>query len=134
MGRADALPADAESAVRLARTLVMEKIIDAKQLPQGAMRSDAEEELVKLRTRMDNLSLKITQLKVDTSMRRTAVNLPREFEQVATAEREVKKVVAAAGPLAEDVLEKEIPQKVKDACAATLKVEKAAAKFAVDAR
>jgi len=135
LDRADALPADAESAVRLARTVVMEKIIDAKQLPQGAMRSDAEEELVKLRTRMDVLSLKITQLKVDTSMRRTAVHLPKEFEQVASAEREVKKVVAAAGPLAEDVLEKkEIPKNVKDACAATLKAEKSASKFAVDAR
>jgi len=122
---ADGVPAEAEPTVKAAKTAVLERMVETKRLPDGPARLAAAEELIALRSRVEKVALRITQLKVDTAARRTAMLLPEEIKKVAVAEAEVKKVVSVAEPLSEDVLDKKATEKrIKEACKKTLEVEK----------
>jgi len=131
---ADAIPEEATLAVENAKTTIMEKLVEVKQIPDGTARFGTTEELMTLRARTDEVELRLTQLKVDTFARRTVMTMQAEFEKVVKAETEIKKLVAVAAPLSEDLLEQKMSQKIKDACKKTLELVKQTSKYVLAAR
>lgn len=121
---ADALAKTAEPAVRGIKALVSQKLVSVNTMPEGDTRVQTIEGLLKLQARVDAVALRITQLKVDTHARRTAMLMPEVIKSVLEAEAKFMVVSEAARPLVEDILEKPETEAIKKACDKTLITEK----------
>merc|ERR1712166_1607019 len=95
------LTVEVEPVLQAASATLSERIQEARKLPNSA---EALEELAGMRKRVDEVNVMLTQLKVDTSHRQTAQQVPNEMQRVADAQRELQSVLAVTAPLAEDVL------------------------------
>jgi len=101
----EALVEEALPAVQAAKTTVMERLVEAKQLPEGLVRLETTESLQGLLARVDTIALKVTQLKIDTYSRKTKLQMTEVIEAVVKAEAESKKILKAAAPYSADNLE-----------------------------
>jgi hypothetical protein len=129
------IAARAEPEVQASKVKVMEKLVDVRQLPEGPLRFEIAEALVKIQDRVEEIALSITQLKIDTYARKTKLLMPEVIVAVAMAEGKVQKIVEAAAPLEEDNLEKEGKiGDMKESCQKVLELEKPAAKECESAR
>ena len=127
MEAANALTLEAEPAVKASKVFLMEKLVDLRQMPAGPTQMDSVTEFVRLQARVDKVALKITQLKVDTVARKTAMLMPEVFSAVAAAEAMVAQVVEAAKPLCEGDIVELSAEKLKAVRSKILKGEKPAA-------
>jgi len=95
----------AEPAVKASKVLVMEKLVDLRQVPEGPVRFETAEALMKLQARVEAVALKVTQLKVDTSIRTTNLLIPEVIIAVSEAEDKTEKTLKVADLLEKDNLD-----------------------------
>merc|ERR1712050_371973 len=130
-----ALADEAEPKVKASKAFIMEKLVDVRQVPEGPLRFDTQEALIKLQERVEKVSLSVTQLKIDTFARRTKLLLTSELIAVAGAEDKVQKVVEVAKPLDEDWLGVGTkPKGMEPACKKILEMQGGAASECTKAR
>lgn len=124
-----AIAEQAEPAIKASKAFVAEKLVDVRQVPEGPLRFDTQQALLKLQERIDKVLMSATQLKIDTYARRTLLQMTAEIIAVSTAEDKLQKIVEVAKPLEEDYLGKGAePKGLKSACKKILDMEGAAAK------
>merc|ERR1712061_339510 len=92
----DALTGEAALVMEDAKTFLMEKLIEVKQLPMGMLRFKTVEELESLQGRVDSVALEVTQLKIDPFARRTRMQMTDVIQAVINAEAEVEKIADVA--------------------------------------
>jgi len=117
----EAIVKEALPAVQATKTLVLERLVEARQLPEGLLQLNTTEELQCLQANVDAVSLKVTQLKIDTFARKTKMQMAEVVAAVAKAEKEAGKIVEAAAPFAKDDLEKAPAKTLKEVGAKVLK-------------
>lgn len=129
------LAEEAEPEVKAAKKLVSEKLVDLRQLPEGPLRFDTQEALVKLQDKVEKIALAVSQLKRDTYARRTKLMLSDEIVAVSTAEDKIEKLAEVGKPLSEDwLVSGKEPKGMKAACSKVLEVEGGAGKEVAKAR
>jgi len=130
-----AIAEQAEPSIKASKALVAEKLVDVRQVPEGPLRFDTQQALLKLQERVDKVFMSVTQLKIDTYARRTLLQMTTEIIAVSTAEDKVQKIVEVAKPLDEDYLVKgSEPKGLKSACKKIIEMEGAAGKECISAR
>jgi len=131
---AETLVKEALPAVQATKALVMERLVEARQLPEGILRLKTTEELQNFQARVDAVSLQLTQLKIDTFARRTKMHMVDVVRAVAKAETEVQAIVKAAEPFGEDNLESVPAKRLQDVGAKVLKCAQPIVKACEEAR
>jgi len=80
-------------------------LIEAKTIPEDLVRLKTVDDLQTLLAKVDAVSLKVTQLKINTFARKTKMLFPEAVGAVAQAETKVKAAVEAVAQLSDDNLE-----------------------------
>jgi len=125
---------EAESAVKAAKSCVTEKLEHVRQLAEGTLLFKMAKEITTLEARVDDVALRVMQLKIDTFARKTKLLFPRVIELVGAAEAKVRKVADAAGLLGEDNVETVKDDELRKVCKETLACERDAAIACAEAR
>lgn len=129
----ESLASQAEPAIRMHKTFIGERLSEIRRLPDCMLRLQASEELQTLQAKVDKVSLKVKQFKVETFARRTRLQITDVVQQVLKAEVAAKSVQDAAADFELD-LEKAQGKKLEAAKTKTLKAAEKAAPVCEEAR